>query len=619
MQYSRSKLQLALTPFKLAAIYVVAALLVLQAARSAYYFSIHERFAETAFSAVAKSWLLGLRFDLTAIAMFVGLPIVLLALPRPRQIAKVWLWTWHVAACIGLSALAFASIADFYFLGEVQRHMGQEVMTVANDMDFVGAFAVGPAKWGLMVLIAVLVAIAFACRFMQTRSQTSGSWLQFTILLIAGGIAGRGSLGDKPINAIDAFDAGSYELTQLQLNGAFSIAKAMGRNEPQVSQSEIDSALTQLGHASDDPFARRSKPGPTRNVVVFLLESWSGIYVDAFTDKPLGVTPNMNAMAREGLAFTQFFAAGQRSYEGVQAALTGLPALPGVPTLTEGLTLRTSRIGAIASDHGMRTIFSQASKRRSLRLDSVANALGFTEYYGREDIKRILLDYPDVSAFRFGIDHETMQTLADNLHGETKPFVAFLFTGTTHAPLAPLPESVKSHYPTDHPDKAFLDAVHYSDWSIGQFMERARKEPWFDNTVFIFAADHTRGLDAEVRERFHIPMVIYAPKIYAPRVDTRIASQVDIFDTVIELIGAETNYASFGRSLLQPPVQERALIRSGENIGVITPNRCFMFTGNELPADADAMFLANYRSVLYGVIQRNNWVRSADSRKADLN
>jgi phosphoglycerol transferase MdoB-like AlkP superfamily enzyme len=614
VQDSSSKSRLAfppsLAPVKLAAIYGVASLLVLQAARSAYYFSVHERFADTAFSAVVKSWMLGLRFDLTAIAMFVGLPIILLALPRPQQIAKAWLWIWHVAACIGLCALVFASIADFYFLGEVQRHMGQEVMTVANDLDFVGAFAVGPAKWGLMVLIALLVAIAIACRFLHGRSQTQGSWLQFMILLIAGGIAGRGSLGDKPINAIDAFDAGSYELTQLQLNGAFSIAKAMGREGPQVSQSDIDSALAQLGHANDDPFARRSKPGPTRNVVVFLLESWSSVYVDAFSDKPLGVTPNMDAMARDGLAFTQFFAAGQRSYEGVQATLTGLPALPGVPTLTEGLTLRTSRIGAIASDHGMRTIFSQASKRRSLRLDSVANALGFAEYYGREDIKRFLLDYPDVNAFRFGIDHETMQTLADNLRGETKPFMAFLFTGTTHAPLAPLPESVKSHYPVDHPDKAFLDAVHYADWSIGQFMERARKEPWFENTVFIFAADHTRGLDAEMRDRFRIPMVIYAPKIFAPRVDTRIASQVDIFDTVIELIGAETSYASFGRSLLQPPSQNRALIRSGENMGVVTPKRCFMYTGNELPADADAMYLANYRSVLYGVIQRNNWLRN---------
>ena len=30
----------------------------------------------------------------------------------------------------------------------------------------------------------------------------------------------------------------------------------------------------------------------------------------------------------------------------------------------------------------------------------------------------------------------------------------------------------------------------YADYSIGKFMEEARKHPWFDDTVFVFVADH---------------------------------------------------------------------------------------------------------------------------------
>lgn len=604
------------SPLRAVGLYIAACFVILQLARSAYFWTLRERLDATPFDAIAKTWFLGLRFDTAATAMFIGLPILMLVLPHPARWQRVWQRIWHGVACVGVVALALASIADFYFLAEVQRHIGQEVMTVANDMDFIGAFAVGPAKWGLLALTLAMVLVGWGYASIARRDQKRSTLAQALLVFLVVGVAARGSIGDKPINAIDAFDAGSYELTQLQLNGAFSMAKAVGRDEPQVSQRDFENALSQLGYAANaHPFVRHTTGGPTRNVVVFLLESWSATYVDAFSNgKALGVTPNMDRLANEGLVFANFYAAGQRSYEGVQATLTGLPALPGVPTLTEGLTLRTSRLGALASQQGMRTIFTQASRRRSLRLDSVATALGFVEYYGREDVARILLDYSDVDAFRFGMDHETMQGLADRLHGESKPFLAFLFSGSTHMPFGPLPPAVQSSYPKDHPDKGFLDAIHYSDWSIGQFMERARQEPWFDNTVFIFTADHTRGLDVELRDRFHIPMVIYAPRLIAHRVDTRVASQVDIFDTVVALTGVESDYSSFGRSLLDSPEHDNpivghALIRSGENIGLVTPEGCFMYTPGAPATDPDATYLTASRSVLYGVIQRNSWVK----------
>lgn len=595
----------------LAALYAAACLIVLQLARLAYFLTLRTRLEATPYTALLKTWFLGLRFDVTATAMFVGLPVLMLALPRPTRIDRAWQWTWHGVACVGVIALTLACIADFYFLAQLQRHIGQEIMTIANDLSFIGAFAVDSAKWGLMVLAIAVALIARGYIAIVQRSQKRTSLAYFLVVFLCTGVAARGSIGGKPLNAIDAFDADSYELSQLQLNGAFSMAKAIGRDGPQVTQRDFEKALAQLDYGPQaNPFARHVSHGPQRNVIVFLLESWSATYVDAFSNgKPLGVTPTMDNLAREGIVFANFYAAGQRSYEGVQATLSGLPALPGVPTLTEGLTLRTSRLGAIAAGQGMRTIFMQASARRSLRLDSVASALGFAEYYGREDVARILLNYPDANAFQFGLDHETMQGLADRLHGESKPFIAFLFSGATHTPVASPPAQLQSSYPKDHPDKPFLDAIHYSDWSIGQFMARARLEPWFDNTVFIFTADHTVGVEVEMRDKFHIPLVIYAPKLFAHRVDTRIASQVDIFDTVISLTGAEASYASFGHSLLDAPMEKVALIRSGENIGLITPQHCFMYTPNAPTADTVAMRLAAYRTALYGVIQRNNWMR----------
>lgn len=603
----------ALSPLRVASLYVLVCFIGLQLARTANLWMLRDALSETAAGDVARSWLTGLLFDAATISMFVGVPLIMLALPRPSWLHRPWQWAWHGLACIGLIVLALASIADHYFLADVQRHIGQEVMTVGNDLDFLVGYAQGPAVWGLLALLMVAALAIWFGVSLAWRGQDHPSIGQALLVLLLVLVAGRGSLGNKPLNAIDAFSAGSYDLAQLELNGAFSMAKALGVGPPKIGRHGFDRALEQLGYApGEQPFARVAAGGPTHNVIVFLLESWSAKYVDAFSNgHPYGVTPNMDQMARDGIVFTNFYSSGQRSFEGVQATLTGLPALPGMPTLTQGLNLQVARVGRLAASHGMRTIFTQSAPRRSLRLDSVSRSLGFEEYYGREDNARLRIDYPDAPAFRFGLDHETMQGLADRLHGESQPFLAFLFTGSTHAPYAPVPEALRSKYPQDNPEKGLLDVLHYADWSIGQFMERARQEPWFDNTVFIFVADHPQGSrkpNKELRDRFHIPLVIYSPGLLEHRVDPNVASHVDVFDTIVDLLGIQANYLSTGYSLLDPRPRDRALIRSGENVGLVMADRCFMYTPAAAEGDADERYLAAYRSLIYGTIEHEQWI-----------
>ena len=94
----------------------------------------------------------------------------------------------------------------------------------------------------------------------------------------------------------------------------------------------------------DHPLERTVTGSPSRrNVVFVLLESWSAHYVDCLAGRDLGVTPRFDALAAEGALFTRFHSAGQRSYEGMQATLTGLPPLPGLPTMTSGLSTNVSR------------------------------------------------------------------------------------------------------------------------------------------------------------------------------------------------------------------------------------------------------------------------------------
>ncbi|MBI4746485.1 MAG: sulfatase-like hydrolase/transferase, partial [Deltaproteobacteria bacterium] len=107
--------------------------------------------------------------------------------------------------------------------------------------------------------------------------------------------------------------------------------------------------------------------------MLMLMESWSPFYIDSFGNNNFGVTPNFDRLANNGLQFTNFYAVGQRSIEGIQASLTGVPLLIGLPNL--GLGLEASnfpKIGNILREKGYETIFMQSSRRRSFRVDAIA-------------------------------------------------------------------------------------------------------------------------------------------------------------------------------------------------------------------------------------------------------
>ena len=41
-----------------------------------------------------------------------------------------------------------------------------------------------------------------------------------------------------------------------------------------------------------------------------------------------------------------------------------------------------------------------------------------------------------------------------------------------------------------HSTKLEDQIVEYADWAIRQFMQEARKQPWFENTIFVLLGDH---------------------------------------------------------------------------------------------------------------------------------
>jgi phosphoglycerol transferase MdoB-like AlkP superfamily enzyme len=153
------------------------------------------------------------------------------------------------------------------------------------------------------------------------------------------------------------------------------------------------------------------------------------------------------------------------------------------------------------------------------------------------------------------------------------PFLGIILTLSNHEPFL-LPSPDFKVFGQDVPRSEYLNAFHYSDWSLGEFFRQAEKLPYFKNTIFVLVADHGKLLDSPGQlpwDRFHIACLIYAPNILGAsgrRVST-VASQTDLVPTILGLLGEPVFHESWGRDVLSLPADDKgfAMMLDGSLIG----------------------------------------------------
>ena len=151
----------------------------------------------------------------------------------------------------------------------------------------------------------------------------------------------------------------------------------------------------------------------------------------------------------------------------------------------------------------------------------------------------------------------------------TKPFFAIVQTADNHRPFT-IPKNdadaiEKKLIPKEELKKYGFESIEeyyafrYADYSIQQFMEAAKKEKYFDNTIFVFIGDHGVSGDASniypkawTEQRLteeHVPLLFYAPKLLAPEKREEVVSMVDVLPTVAAMSGIPYTNTTLGRDV----------------------------------------------------------------------
>ncbi len=380
--------------------------------------------------------------------------------------------------------------------------------------------------------------------------------------------------------------SGNAYADELAGNGLFTLAAAARRNEldydrfyATIDPARADEILAGLGVErtplqAGTPVADAAHeaaeahlpvmPAAPRHVVVITVESLSAEFVGAY-GSTRGLTPNLDRLAAEGLRFANFYATGTRTVRGLEAVSLGTPPVPGQSIVRRPGNEHLATLGGILARQGFAASFVYGGYGY---FDNMNAFFAGNDYrvVDRADIPRERI----VFANAWGVADETLldEALdvvdADVAQG-ARSFV-HVMTTSNHRPFT---------YPDgriDIPSPGGREgAVKYTDWAIGRFVERARAKPWFDDTLFVFLADHcaaAAGRTALPLAGYRIPLILWAPKLVRPAVVEPVASQIDLPPTLLDILRVPGDDHFFGRSVMElPPAPPRAFVSTYQSLG----------------------------------------------------
>ena len=521
-----------------------------------------------------KSMLHGaLVFDTSALLYVNSLYLALMLLPlhlkeRPG-FHKGLKWLFVVTNAIGVAM----NLMDAVYFQYTGRRSTVSVFTeFANESNIASILLTEFVHhWYLVLAFAGLVFILWRCytkpRLEVYRFGSQYYLSQFIALLVMiplaiVGIRGSVTAGTRPITISNANEYVNRPVeSSVVLNTPFSMIRSLGKKAfitpDYIPQEQLEAIYSPIhAHPVVD---ERSHAG--KNVVILIVESMGKEYIGSFNSdldggQYKGYMPFIDSLVAKSLTFKYSYANGRISMDAMPSILSGLPMMVEPFFLTPASLNDVNGLPAMLAGEGYSSAFFHGAHNISMGFSAYAHSIGYERYYGLDEYCKSR-KYGGMDDFdgKWAIwDEPFLQFTLDNIEGMKQPFLATVFTASSHHPYK-LPEQYRDSL-RDEGGQPIHKCVRYTDLALRRFFERASREPWYNNTVFVLVADHTNKTTHDVYKTdlglYSIPIIFFTPDgSLAPLNDTStIAQQTDITPTVLHLLGYGKPYLAFGDDLL---------------------------------------------------------------------
>jgi phosphoglycerol transferase MdoB-like AlkP superfamily enzyme len=562
----------------------------------------------------------GLKFDLR-LALLIALPLFLFG-----WIKYLSPFASAIARYVWLAYLAIAMVAVFlFYIINFGYYAYLHVPLDATALRFLeNAQTSAQMVWesypvlGISVgLIVATVVYVLAVNWLTLRQGAQPPYrlrkrvkiavVTATFFLTLFGIYGKVSW--YPLRWSDAFAAHHPFASAVTINPVlYSLNTLKNRSvefDEKAVRDHYEDMVGYLGVTEPDAqalnFTRLGRANPLKvqqpNIVVVILESFAN-YKSSLSGNPADPTPNFAALAQDGIYFKNFFTPHAGTARSVFAAVTGLPDVEKVKTSTRNPLVVNQRVIINEFEGYEKYYFIGGSASWGNIRGLLSHNIPGLRLYEEGSYESPRVDVWGISDLHLFEEANQVLRKAD------QPFFAIIQTSGNHRPYT-IPEDNRGFVYREYDEaeirrygfqsEAEYNSFRFMDHSIGVFMEQARKEEYFEDTVFVFFGDHgiranpgEHSPEAEAQlalNNIHVPLVFYAPALLPKgKVEGKMASEVDVMATLAGLANGRYRNTTLGRDLFDERFDAQRYAFTAINdgimrIGLIGPD--FYFRMNE--------------------------------------
>lgn len=521
--------------------------------------------------------------DFIAASYFI-LPLALLNIIYPQKwkntiISKALIYLFYF---ITINALCFLIVSEFTFWLEFSTRFNFIAVdylvytheVVGNIRESYPIFVIFP----LMFLIAGTI-FYFTISYIKTDLIKETSFKKKIYIFLV--LCSFSSLSFVYYNPkVTDIKSDNY-LSELSKNGLYNLFSAFLHNtidyDALYATKDAKQALkdayeyitnTELKTKDFTRYIKAEGPKNEYNVILIVVESLSSEFLSIkYEDR--NITPVLNELIKKSIYFDNFYATGTRTVKGLESITLGIPPLPGQSILRRD---NNQHLFSIAS----------VLKKEDYDIKFIYGGYGYFDnmnyFFAKNNFKTIDRNIIPEEEVNFeniwGISDEDLYNQvikqADLSYNNQQKFFSLVMTTSNHRPYT---------YPDgkiDIPSKSNRQGgVKYTDYAIGEFLKNVSTKPWFDNTIFIITADHCAGSAGKVAlppDKYHIPLLIYAPKLYKPQVIDKLSSQIDLAPTILGLLNISYHSKFFGNDIFTKK-HDNAFISTFQKLGYIEDDR----------------------------------------------
>lgn len=515
------------------------------------------------------------------VLIFLGLKTILFALMLflPKNRLKIRNSLYFITLFIYVLLIIFNAVSEYFFYNEFgvrYNFIAVDYLIYTNEVigNIMESYPIVP----LFSIIFIITASATWFIYKKTKDTLIElpNFKQKIVLLFSFIILATISIFVIPKIS---YEKGNTFEKEIAANGMVKFYEAFTNNTldffkfyPTIDESLAEkNVLSALGiNSLNRKVTSEIQPEVHKNVVLISIESLSADFLKLYGNKD-GITPFLDSLSQQSLAFTNLYATGNRTVRGLEALTLCIP-----PTAGESIIKRENEnknkftTGSVFKSKGYTTKFLYGGYSY---FDNMKDFFGGNGYQivDRDNFKPEEITFANV----WGVCDEDMAKKAIsemNKDAKTgKPFFHHWMTVSNHRPYT-YPDGKIDISPTS---KSRNGGVKYTDYALKKFFEMAAKQDWYKNTVFVIVADHcasSAGKTELPMDKYRIPGMIFAPDFIKPEKFRTVASQIDLMPTLFGLLHFNYDSKFLGQDVFSKNYVPRAYIATYQDLGFVKDN-----------------------------------------------